>query len=186
MAITGPVDGEPSKAGVAVVDVITGLHAAVGILAAHARQVRTGEGERVRTSLLDAGLATLVNVAANALATGEEPRRHGNAHPNIVPYQTFATADGELALAAPNDPMFHRVCEVVGRPELADDPRFASNADRVANRDVLIGLLDVELARRPAQEWIDALTARGVPAGRVRGRCATHWTPPRGRDGRRP
>ncbi|HVW17853.1 MAG TPA: CoA transferase, partial [Solirubrobacteraceae bacterium] len=169
MAITGPVDGEPSKAGVALVDVIAGLHAAAGILAAHARQARTGEGEHVRVSLLDAGLAALVNVGAAALVTGREPARHGNAHPSIAPYQTLRAADAELALAAPNDPMFRRVCEAIGRPELADDPRFAGNAERVAHREALIEALEAELARRPAQEWIDELLARGVPAGKVRG-----------------
>jgi crotonobetainyl-CoA:carnitine CoA-transferase CaiB-like acyl-CoA transferase len=169
MSITGPADGEPSKVGVALVDVVTGLHAAVGILAAHARQVRTGEGEHVRTSLLDAGLAALVNVAANAIATGNEPRRFGNAHPNVVPYQTFMAADGTVALAAPNDHMYRRVCDTLGVPQLADDPRFVTNADRVTNRDELIALLEVEFAKRPAQDWIDALGERGVPVGKVRG-----------------
>ena len=169
MSITGEVDGPASKVGVALVDVITGLHAAVGILAAHARQVRTGEGEHIQISLLDAGIAALVNVTANALATGKEARRYGNAHPNVVPYQTFAAADGELALAAPNDHMFRRLCEILELPELADDPRFVNNADRVTNRDELIPILGAEIARRPVQDWMEQLSARGVPAGKVRG-----------------
>src|SRR5437763_7175766 len=130
MSITGAPDGEPMKVGVAMVDVLTGWHAAVAILAA----VNRGEGERIDVSLLDSGLAGLINVASNVLVAGGVPRRHGNAHPNIVPYQSFPTGDGWIAIAAPNDGLYRKLCEALGAPELASDERFATNADRVDNR----------------------------------------------------
>ncbi len=167
MAITG--HEEPAKVGVAVVDVLAGYNAAVGILAALRRRDATGEGEHVRVSLLDSGLAALVNVAANALVTGEEPRRYGNAHPSIVPYETFRAADGLVALAAANDGLFARACTVLECPELAADPRFSSNPARVEHREELVPLLEARFATRPAAEWVAMLADAGVPAGRVRG-----------------
>ena len=163
MSITGL--GEPAKVGVAIVDVLTGLHAAAGILAA----LRGGEGRRIEVSLVDSALAALVNVAQGALVTGDEPRRFGNAHPHIVPYQPFRAADGWVAVAAPNDGLFRGLCDAIGHPEIAGDPRFATNADRVEHRDALIGLLEPVLAERPADEWVLALDAAGVPAGKIRG-----------------
>ncbi len=167
MAITG--HESPAKVGVAVVDLFAGYNAALGILAALRRRDSTGEGEHVRVSLLDSGLAALVNVAQSALVTGEEPRRHGNAHPSIVPYETFAAADGLVALAAANDGLFRRACAVLDRPELPDDPRFATNPDRVRNREALRPLIEEAFAARDADAWVAALMDAGVPAGRVRG-----------------
>jgi len=164
MSITGEPDGEPMKVGVAMVDVLTGLHAAVAILAA----LHRGEGERIEVSLLDSGIAGLVNVASNVLVTGEEPRRHGNAHPNIVPYQAFKAADGWLAIAAPNDGLYRRLCEVLGAAELASDERFATNAARVEHREELIPLIEERLGTKPAEDWLAALAQAGVPAGKIR------------------
>src|SRR3954470_8887557 len=124
MSITGPADGPPYKAGVALVDVLTGLHAAAGVLAG----LHTGTGARIEVPLLDSGLAGLVNVAQNTLVTGGEPTRFGNAHPNIVPYQTFETASGQLAIAAANDGLFRALCGAIGLDELGADERFATNA----------------------------------------------------------
>jgi len=164
MSITGEAGGEPMKVGVAVVDVLTGLHATAGILAA----LYKGEGEKIEVSLLDSALAGLVNVAQNTLMTGEEPQRHGNAHPNIVPYETFEASDGWLAIAAANDGLYRKLCEAIGAPELAEDPRFASNPRRVENRQLLIPLIASRLATKSAQEWLDDLEAAGVPAGKIR------------------
>jgi crotonobetainyl-CoA:carnitine CoA-transferase CaiB-like acyl-CoA transferase len=168
MSITGEPDGQPMKVGVAMVDVLTGLHASSAILAALHRRDRTGEGEYIEASLLDSGLAGLVNVASNALVTGAEPHRHGNAHPNIVPYQAFRTADAWIAIAAANDGLYQRLCEVLAAPELAADERFATNRARVENREELIPLIEERVAARPAEEWLAALDAAGVPAGKIR------------------
>ena len=164
MSITGPEDGPPSKVGVALVDVLAGLHAAAAILAA----LHRGVGERIEVPMLDAGLAALVNVAQNALVTGEAPRRYGNAHPNIVPYQDFETASGRIAVAAGNDGLFRALCVAVGRGELAEDHRFSTNADRVSNRDELIPELERTFRERPGDEWVATLGAAGVPVGKVR------------------
>jgi crotonobetainyl-CoA:carnitine CoA-transferase CaiB-like acyl-CoA transferase len=164
MSITGPAEGPPYKAGVAVVDVLAGLHAAVAIVAG----ISAGEGSRIEVPLLDAGLAGLVNVAQNALVTGRAPERHGNAHPNIVPYQDFETASGRIAVAAANDGLFGAMCRVLGRDELAQDERFATNPGRVENRAELIPLLAERLRERPAEEWVEALDTAGVPVGKVR------------------
>jgi crotonobetainyl-CoA:carnitine CoA-transferase CaiB-like acyl-CoA transferase len=169
MAVTGPEDGPPTKAGVALVDVVTGLHAAVAIVAALRGREQTGKGERIEVSLLDSALSALVNVAQNALVTGEEPERFGNAHPSIVPYQPFRTSDGWIAVAAANDGLFARLCGVVARPELAEDERFETNAARVRNRAELLALLEQDFAERPADEWVAALDGAGVPAGKIRG-----------------
>ncbi|HEV3377328.1 MAG TPA: CaiB/BaiF CoA-transferase family protein, partial [Thermoleophilaceae bacterium] len=164
MSITGPEDGPPYKVGVALVDVLTGLHAAAAILAG----LHGGEGARVEVPLLDSGLAGLVNVAQNALVTGRDPERHGNAHPNIVPYQDFETATARIAVAAANDGLFRALCRVLERPELGEDERFATNAARVENRRELIPLLQERLLERPAEEWVEGLDAAGVPVGAVR------------------
>jgi crotonobetainyl-CoA:carnitine CoA-transferase CaiB-like acyl-CoA transferase len=164
MSITGPEDGPPFKVGVALVDVLAGLHAAAAILAA----LHRGEGARIEVPLLDSGLAGLVNVAQNALVTGKEPERHGNAHPNIVPYQDFETASGRIAIAAGNDGLFRALCGTIGREDLPDDERFATNAGRVEHRRELIPKLQERLRERPAEEWVELLDAVGVPVGKVR------------------
>ena len=164
MSITGAEDGPPYKVGVALVDVLAGLHAAVAIAAA----LRGGEGRRIEVPLLDAGLAGLVNVAQNAIVTGAEPERHGNAHPNIVPYQDFETASGRIAVAAANDGLFRAMCGVLGLDGLGADERFATNPARVENRHELIPLLAGRLRERSAEDWVEALDAAGVPVGKVR------------------
>jgi crotonobetainyl-CoA:carnitine CoA-transferase CaiB-like acyl-CoA transferase len=169
MHITGPVDGAPVKHGVAIVDIATGLYATIGILGAlQARQV-TGKGQKVGVSLLETGLSMLANVAANHLATGNEARRFGNGHPNIVPYTTFATADGTLALAVGNDAQFARFAEVAGHPGWARDPRFAKNADRVRHRAEIEALAAGAISRQPTDWWIERLRGTGVPCGAVNG-----------------
>jgi crotonobetainyl-CoA:carnitine CoA-transferase CaiB-like acyl-CoA transferase len=164
MSITGPEDGPPFKVGVALVDVLAGLHAAAAVVAA----LHGGEGGRIEVPLLDSGLAGLINVAQNALVTGDAPRRYGNAHPNIVPYQDFETASGRIAVAAGNDGLFRALCRVIDRPDLADDPRFATNTGRVEHRDTLIPELQGAFTGRGAEDWLAALEAAGVPAGKVR------------------
>jgi len=164
MSLTGPEDGPPYKVGVALVDVLAGLHATAGILAA----LHGGDGGRVEVPLLDAGLAGLVNVAQNTLVTGVEPGRFGNAHPNIVPYQDFATESGRLAVAAANDGLFRALCRAMGLDDLAGDPRFATNSARVEHREELVPLLAQRFRERPAEEWVAALDAAGVPVGKVR------------------
>ncbi len=164
MSITGPEEGPPFKVGVALVDVLAGLHAAVAVVAA----LQGGEGGLIEVPLLDSGLAGLINVAQNALVTGDAPRRYGNAHPNIVPYQDFETASGRIAVAAANDGLFHALCRVIDRPDLAENPRFATNAGRVEHRAELIPELQGTFADRAAEDWLEALDRAGVPAGKVR------------------
>jgi crotonobetainyl-CoA:carnitine CoA-transferase CaiB-like acyl-CoA transferase len=169
MAITGEEDGPPLKVGVAVVDVLAGYAAATAILGALLERERTGRGARLEISLLDTALSSLVNVAQSALVTGSEARRFGNAHSSIVPYQTFAAADGDLAVAAANDGLFARLCAAIGRPELADDERYCTNDRRVEHRDELTAELSAVFATRDSGEWVELLDAAGVPAGKVRG-----------------
>jgi crotonobetainyl-CoA:carnitine CoA-transferase CaiB-like acyl-CoA transferase len=169
MAITGQPDGEPMKVGVAIVDVLAGLHAATAILAALRRRDLTGGGDLVEVSLIDSAFAALVNVGANALLTGAEPLRYGNAHPSIVPYQTFAAADGLVSVAGANDGLYRKLCEAIDRSDLAGDERYRTNSSRVAHRDELVGELERVFAARPADEWVDRLQRAGVPAGKVRG-----------------
>jgi crotonobetainyl-CoA:carnitine CoA-transferase CaiB-like acyl-CoA transferase len=169
MAITGEPDGEPTKVGVAIVDVLTGLNAATAILAALRRRDLTGEGDLVEVSLIDSAFAALVNVATNALLTGEEPGRYGNAHPSIVPYQPFRAADGWIAVAAANDSLYTRLCEAIERPDLADDERYVTNEARVRNREPLIAELEAIFVGRSTEDWEGVLLAAGVPAGKIRG-----------------
>jgi crotonobetainyl-CoA:carnitine CoA-transferase CaiB-like acyl-CoA transferase len=164
MSITGPEEGPPYKVGVALVDVLTGLHAAAAVLAG----LQGGEGARIEVPLLDSGLAGLVNVAQNALVTGREPERHGNAHPNIVPYQDFETSSGRIAVAAANDGLFRALCSAMGLDELSSDERFATNAGRVEHRGNLVPVLAERFRERSAEEWLADLDATGVPAGKVR------------------
>lgn len=167
MSITGAVDGEPAKVGVAIADITTGLFAATAILAAlHARTL-SGCGQYIDVALLDSQIAWLANVAQNYLATGKTPARHGNAHPSIVPYETFPTADGELALAVGTDEQYRRFCELTQRMDLYDDPRFRTNAARVEHRTTLIPLLRALFQTRATNQWIDLLLGIGVPAGPI-------------------
>jgi len=167
MSITGPAGGEPTKVGVALVDVLTGLYAFGGVLAALRERDRTGRGQRVEVSLLGSALASLVNQASSYLCTGKPPRAMGNRHPSITPYETLATADRPLVVAVGNDGQFARLCRVLGVPGAATDPRFATNADRVTNRDALAELLERALAARGASDWVAALSEAGVPCGLV-------------------
>ena len=164
MSITGPEEGAPYKVGVALVDVLAGLHAAAAVLGA----LHGGEGARIEVPLLDSGLAGLVNVAQNTLVTGREPERHGNAHPNIVPYQDFETSSGRIAVAAPNDGLFRALCSAIGLGPLSSDERFATNASRVQHRGELVPLLQERFRSRSAEDWLADLGAVGVPAGKVR------------------
>jgi Predicted acyl-CoA transferases/carnitine dehydratase len=175
MSITGQPDaegGEPTKVGVAIADVVTGLHGAVALLAALDARDRVGSpahgrGQRIDVSILESTLAVLVNQAQNAFATGEAPERLGNAHPNIVPYETFATADGRLALAVGSERQWRRLCEALGLDELATDPRFDRNAQRVANRAILQPILAERFADQPTTSWVERLEAAEVPCGAI-------------------
>jgi crotonobetainyl-CoA:carnitine CoA-transferase CaiB-like acyl-CoA transferase len=175
MSITGFADeegGQPTKVGVAIADVVTGMHGAIAILAAlrardGADPVGDGHGQRIDVSILESALAVLVNQAQNAFATGTAPVRMGNAHPNIVPYETFATADGRIAVAVGSERQWPRFCEALGLPDLSNDPRFATNGDRVAQRDSLRPILAERLASRPSAEWLAALEAADVPCGPI-------------------
>jgi crotonobetainyl-CoA:carnitine CoA-transferase CaiB-like acyl-CoA transferase len=167
MSITGAPDGEPQKVGVALVDVLAGLFASVGILAALRHRDRTGEGQRVEVNLLSALLGALVNQGSGYTIAGAVPGRMGNAHPSISPYELYETGEGDLVLAVGNDRQFSALCEVIGAPELAADARFGSNGDRVANRVELRRELVARLAAAPAAEWAGRLTAVRVPAGEV-------------------
>jgi len=167
MSITGAPDGEPSKVGVALVDVLTGLNAFSGILLALRQRETTGRGSRVDVDLLGSLLAALTNQASGTLATGRSPARLGNAHPSIAPYELFRAADRELVVAVGNDRQFAAFAGVLGHPELADDARFATNEARVRDRDALRGILEPLLTSRTAADWVDALTRARVPAGLV-------------------
>jgi crotonobetainyl-CoA:carnitine CoA-transferase CaiB-like acyl-CoA transferase len=165
MSITGTE--KPTKVGVAVSDLITGLYATIGILGAYIRARETGQGEYIDISLLDSQLATLANQASNFLVSGESPGLSGNAHPNIVPYQVFDTADDPIVVAVGNDAQFVSLCRVIGRDHLGTDPRFILNSDRVLNRQALVTLVAAELAKQPVLTWLRALDDAGIPAGPV-------------------
>jgi crotonobetainyl-CoA:carnitine CoA-transferase CaiB-like acyl-CoA transferase len=171
MSVTGEADsrpgGGPQKVGVAVTDLFTGMYATVAILAALRHRDATGEGQVIDMALLDTQVAMLANLGANYLVTGQAPRRAGNAHQNIVPYQVFEVADGHLILAVGNDGQFARFCAVAGCPELATDPRFAKNADRVRHRGVLVPLLADRMRQRRRADWLAALDAATVPCGPI-------------------
>ncbi|MDE3720212.1 CoA transferase [Nocardiopsis sp. N85] len=169
MGATGPVEGPASKVGVAITDVLTGLNAAVGILGALFRARTTGRGEEITVSLVNSSLSGLVNLTQQALVTGVEPERIGNAHTTIVPYQAFPTADADIVIAAGNDALYRRLCEALDRPDLARDPRYATNPERVTHREELVGEITATLTTRPADHWMGLLVEAGVPVGRVRG-----------------
>jgi crotonobetainyl-CoA:carnitine CoA-transferase CaiB-like acyl-CoA transferase len=167
MSLTGEPGGPGTKAGVALVDVITGLHAGMGVLAALRHRERTGEGQRVEVSLLTSLLSALTNQASAYVAGGVVPRAMGNRHPSIAPYEVVNAQDRPLALAVGNDRQFVALCTELGVPELARDPRFTSNPARVAHRAELLAALDGPLRDRPADEWFDTLAAVGVPCGPI-------------------
>jgi crotonobetainyl-CoA:carnitine CoA-transferase CaiB-like acyl-CoA transferase len=171
MSITGLPDGEPGggpqKVGVAVVDLMTGMYAATAICAALFERRASGQGQYIDLALLDTQLGWLANQNMNFLVSGRAPRRQGTAHPNIVPYQAFATADGFLMLAIGNDRQFASWCAVAGRPELAADARFASNAARVAHRAVLVPIVAGALLTRGTRDWLESLNAANVPCGPI-------------------
>jgi crotonobetainyl-CoA:carnitine CoA-transferase CaiB-like acyl-CoA transferase len=167
MSLTGVPDGEPMKVGVGIADVMTGMYAAVGILAALQHRERTGEGQHIDISLLDTQISWLVNAGTNYLADRKLPGRLGNGHPNIVPYQVFSTADVPLILAVGNDAQFRRFCEVAGLDELASDERYATNPMRIRHRAALCELVDKALRTRPRAAWLRELEAVDVPCGPV-------------------
>jgi|KBSSwiStaDraftv2_1062776.scaffolds.fasta_scaffold40392_2 crotonobetainyl-CoA:carnitine CoA-transferase CaiB-like acyl-CoA transferase len=176
MSVTGPSRAEiaddapgggPQKVGVAVADLFTGMYAVTAILAALRHRDATGQGQAIDMALLDTQVAMLANLGAGYLATGVAPQRAGNAHQNIVPYQVFEVADGHMILAVGNDAQFARFCAIAGCAELARDPRFARNADRVRHRAILVPLLAATLKRRPRREWLEALEAAKVPCGPI-------------------
>lgn len=167
MSLTGSPDGPPYRAGVAVFDVMTGLHSAIGILAALHHRDRTGEGQHVETNLLSTAMSTLVNQTSAYVAGGVVPHRMGNAHLSLFPYEPLATGDGELIVIAGNDAQFRRLAAVLEIPEVADDPRFATVGARNDNRDALRPLLLERLATRSAAEWFEVLTAAGIPSGPI-------------------
>ena len=167
MSVTGEPDGQPMKVGVALSDVMTGLYAANAIQAALIHQLRSGKGQYIDLALLDVQVATLANQAMNYLASGNNPKRLGNAHPNIVPYQAFQTDDGYIILAVGNDSQFARFCDLAGRAELASDERFAKNSNRVKNRDALIPDLVKILKTRTTDWWLEQLNLKGIPCGPI-------------------
>lgn len=167
MDVTGPPDGPPYKTGVAVVDVVTGLYATIGILAALAARRETGQGQLVEVDLMSTALASLVNQASAFLNAGVVPRAMGNQHPSIAPYETLSASDGQLALAAGNDGQFRALCVALGEASLADDPRFDSNAGRVEHRSALVEHLERLLGSRPVRQWVDELRNAGIPCGPV-------------------
>lgn len=169
MSITGEPDGSPMKLGVAITDIVTGMNATQAILAALIARGRTGRGQHLDIALFDSAVAILANLGTGVLNTGQDSARFGNAHPTVVPYQLFDTADGTIALAVGNDSQFREFCTgVIGRPELAEDPRYRRNRDRVLNRGTLIPLLAQSFLTRTTRDWIERLHGAGVPAGQVR------------------
>jgi crotonobetainyl-CoA:carnitine CoA-transferase CaiB-like acyl-CoA transferase len=167
-AVTGQPDGPPTKVGVALVDVLTGIHACAAILAALVGRFRSGQGAHIDIALYEVGVHALVNVSQGALSTGQPARRQGNAHPHIVPYQTFAAADDLFVLAVGNDAQWRKVCEAMGEPGRGTDPRYALNPARIQHRAEISSWLASRFATAPRAEWLARFRAAGVPAGPVR------------------
>ena len=165
--VNGPEEGPPYRLGIPIIDVTAGMFAATATLAALRARDHTGEGQLVDISLLDAGVALLVNVASNYLVGGAEPSRLGNAHPNIAPYQSFRARDGWFVLAAGSERLWRTLCDTIGRPELKDDPRFATNGARVSNRPALAEVLGEIFASRGADEWLAEFQEVGIPCGPI-------------------
>ncbi|EEL47871.1 MULTISPECIES: CaiB/BaiF CoA transferase family protein [Bacillus cereus group] len=167
MSITGGREEEPTKVGVAISDVLTGLFTCIGILAALQHRNRTGEGQEIDISLFDSQLAALVNVASNYLCTGELPERLGNQHPNIVPYQVFHVEDGDLVVAVGNDEQFHKFCLLLGRQELSSLERYKTNAARLQYKDELVNIIAKEMKKKKKEEWKQLLDEAGIPNGPI-------------------
>lgn len=167
MSITGPADGMPHKVGVAVVDVTTGLYATTAVLAALNHRHATGKGQHVDVALLDSQVGWLVNVAQNYLANGERPSRYGNAHPSLVPYETFETADGHIVIAIGSDDQFRKFCGILNRPDLWGDERYQTNRGRVTHRDELLPNIRQEMTTRNSADWLDSCLKINVPAGPI-------------------
>jgi crotonobetainyl-CoA:carnitine CoA-transferase CaiB-like acyl-CoA transferase len=167
MSLTGDPDGPPYRSGISVFDVISGLHTATGILAALHHREATGQGQHIEASLLASALSGMVNQTSAQVAGGVIPFRMGNSHPSLFPYEPIPTGDGDLIVTAGNDAQFARLCQVLGVPELASDPRFRHNENRTANRDQLRPLLAERLKTRPTADWFDELIAAGVPCGPI-------------------
>jgi crotonobetainyl-CoA:carnitine CoA-transferase CaiB-like acyl-CoA transferase len=167
MAITGEVDGTPMKLGVAIVDICTGMQAAIAILAALEARHRTGIGQRCEVNLHGTGLHLLANVASNHLVSGEEPGRYGNGHPNIVPYRTYRASDGDLAVAVGNDRQFGVLAQELGHPEWAEDPRFTTNPERVRNRDLIDRMVAEVVVSMSRGEWVERFDRVGIPSGPI-------------------
>jgi crotonobetainyl-CoA:carnitine CoA-transferase CaiB-like acyl-CoA transferase len=167
MGITGFPDGEPTKVGVAIADMVCGLQAAMAVLAALHRRNVTSEGARIEVPLFESQLSWLANRGQEYLVSGEDVGRLGNAHPSIVPYQTFDASDRKLALAVGNDAQFENLCHAIGREDLAGDERFARNPDRVTNRKELVAILQEEFSKKTADEWVEEIRGAGVPCGPV-------------------
>jgi formyl-CoA transferase len=171
MSVTGLPDGEPGggpmRAGVAIADLFTGMYTCAAILAALFRRERTGEGATIDMALFDTQLAVMANQASNALVSGKDPPRQGNTHPNIVPYQPFEAADQPIIIAVGNDRQFARLAAICGHPEWASDQRFSSNEARVANRDLIVGLIKEAIQKGTAAQWLEQLERAGIPAGPI-------------------
>ncbi|MDE0851633.1 CoA transferase [Yoonia sp.] len=167
MSLTGDPAGEPMKVGVGVADVMCGMYATIGILAALRHRDKTGEGQHIDVALVDSQISWLVNEGVSHLTTGDLPKRRGNGHPNIVPYQVFATSDGHVIIAVGNDTQFSRFCTFLGVPQLAQDPRYATNPARLENRDSLLAQIVPLIAAKPMSDMIDGLEASKVPVGPV-------------------
>ncbi|HEX9396427.1 MAG TPA: CaiB/BaiF CoA-transferase family protein [Burkholderiales bacterium] len=167
MSVTGESDGEPQRAGVPIADIITGMYASIAICAALAHRAESGKGQHLDLALLDSQIALLAYQNTNYFATGRPPGRIGNLHPNIVPYQPFRSADGEVIVACGNDNLFRKFCDAAGCPELASDPRFATNGKRVENRKELTALIQKIFVKKKTAEWLPLLEAAGVPNGPI-------------------
>ena len=167
MSLTGDPEGQPMKVGVGIADVMCGTYATIGILAALRHRDATGEGQHIDLALVDTQMAWLINEGTNYLTSGQNPVRRGNAHPNIVPYEVFAAADGHVILAVGNDGQFRRFCDFIGRPDLADNPNYATNPDRLAHRAALIAEISPLIAAHPMADIIAGLEARKVPVGPI-------------------
>jgi len=167
MSLTGDPDGPPYRAGISAFDVMAGLHTTIGILAALHHRARTGQGQHVQANLMSSALSGMVNQTSAFAAGGVVPFRMGNSHPSLFPYEPLPTGDRDMIITAGNDVQFRKLCEVLGAPELADDPRFAKTGDRTANRELLRPLLVERLKLRPAAEWFRELVAAGVPCGPI-------------------